>query len=254
MTMSEVRWMKSCPSTNDILKKMAEKGAESFTAVAAREQTQGRGTHDRGWISPLDKGLYVSFLLHPGRPDCSLLPLTGGLACREAIHRSCQLSISLKWPNDLFRNGKKLGGILCESHFTGTDLNYVVMGIGINLTPLSTMERSGMEFEPVSLQESTGIRPDRQVLLKAVGSALRNWMSLFQSGREQEILKNYENALCFSRGDPLILYENGKRVQGIFRGIDSRGGLILEQPGDWKVLVSARIIEFPGEENHAAGD
>lgn len=112
--MREVRWIDSCPSANDILKKLAENGAPPYTAVAAREQTRGRGMQNRTWISPLDKGLYVSFLLNPGRPDVSLFPILGGLACREGIFRNCRFSVSLKWANDLIWERKKRGGLILE--------------------------------------------------------------------------------------------------------------------------------------------
>ncbi len=114
MNMSEVRWIDSCPSANDILKKLAENGTPPYTAVAAREHSRGCGMQNRNWILPLDKSLYVSLLLNPGRPDVSLLPIIGGFACREAIFRYCRFSISLKRPTDLIRKRKKLGGLILE--------------------------------------------------------------------------------------------------------------------------------------------
>jgi BirA family biotin operon repressor/biotin-[acetyl-CoA-carboxylase] ligase len=127
-------------STNDRLRSLADAGADSFTVVTADSQTQGRGRGGKRWQSPRGMGLWMSFLLRGGsQTPPTLVPILVGLAAIRALDRLCpSLRPGIKWPNDIEVEGRKLGGILCESTRTGA----VIVGIGINL-------RQGIEdFDP----------------------------------------------------------------------------------------------------------
>jgi BirA family biotin operon repressor/biotin-[acetyl-CoA-carboxylase] ligase len=127
-------------STNDRLRSLADAGAEPFTVVTADSQTQGKGRGGKRWQSPSGMGLWMSFLLRSGsHAPPTLVPILVGLAAVRALDRLCpSLRPGIKWPNDIEVEGRKLGGILCESTLTGA----VVVGVGINL-------RQGIEdFDP----------------------------------------------------------------------------------------------------------
>lgn len=114
---------------------LAESGAESGTAVVAKEQHSGRGTRGRVWDSG-PGGLWLSVILRPDSP-----PALEGLSVRVGLEIAAALEpalrpsrpIQLKWPNDLFAGDRKLGGILCEVRWTGDRPGWVVVGIGINV-------------------------------------------------------------------------------------------------------------------------
>ena len=125
-------------STNLRARQLALAGAPDGTLVLAGGQTEGRGRSTRRFASPAGRGVYMSLLLRPQLPANEAVSLTGRAAvavCR-AVARLCHLELSIKWVNDLFLGGKKVGGILTEA---STDLEsglveFVVIGIGLNLT------------------------------------------------------------------------------------------------------------------------
>lgn len=125
-------------STNSIAFDLGGKGAAHGTAVAADEQSGGRGRGSRSFASPAG-GLYLSVILRPWLPPekLSLITLAAGVACAEAIEEISSVPARLKWPNDLYCQGRKLGGILTESApyspSSQATVPFVVVGIGINV-------------------------------------------------------------------------------------------------------------------------
>ena len=128
------------PSTNDRLRALAAAGAAPFTVVTADSQSVGKGRGEKRWESPAGMGLWISFLVrNESKVLPRLIPILVGLAATRALERLCpSLKAGIKWPNDIEVEGRKLGGILCESTGTGA----VVVGVGLNL-------RQGIgDFEP----------------------------------------------------------------------------------------------------------
>jgi BirA family biotin operon repressor/biotin-[acetyl-CoA-carboxylase] ligase len=125
----------SVGSTNDVVRLMAADGAPDGLVVLADQQTAGRGRAGRNWHSPAGLGLWVSMLARP-RPGASApaLPLAVGIAVASALDPFVAGTfVQIKWPNDLFVDGRKLGGILCEGVWEGGTLRHLVAGLGINL-------------------------------------------------------------------------------------------------------------------------
>jgi BirA family biotin operon repressor/biotin-[acetyl-CoA-carboxylase] ligase len=112
--MPELLRFRAVHSTMDVLHDLAAEGAEAGTVVVADEQTGGRGSRGRGWRSP-PGGLWLSALYRPGlAAGTELLSLRVGLAVAQAVEAlATGLRVSIKWPNDLLLDGRKLGGILC---------------------------------------------------------------------------------------------------------------------------------------------
>jgi len=231
----------SCSSTNDLAKKKAEEGAEEGAVIIAEEQTKGRGTKGRNWYSAKNMGLYASAILYPMNPDISLLPLMAGLAVKEAIYESLGVSVGLRWPNDLVWEEKKLGGILCESDFVGNRLNYVILGIGLNLHHDS--EDFPEEIRPLatSLKMVTSLEIDEGGLLRSLWNALSQWYRLFSQGQGTKIAQSYERNSLLRPGQRLRLENEKEEFTGVYRGIDQRGGLILEEKGIRASHFSAQI-------------
>lgn len=233
--------VESCTSTNDLAKIRAEEGAEEGTVIISQEQTKGRGTKGRSWYSAKNKGLYASVILYPEKPDVSLLPLMAGLAVKEAINESLMISVGLQWPNDLIWENKKLGGILCESDFLGSRLNYIILGIGINLH--HEKEDFPQDIRPLatSLRLVTSKKVDEDGLLQKLCQALDRWYQLFCQGEGKKIAKAYQKNSFLSPGQKLALESERGEISGIYRGIDSRGGLILEEGGRMTSYFSVQI-------------
>jgi len=141
-------------STNDAAKQLAETGEPEGTLVIADEQTAGRGRLARTWVAPPRSSILMSLILHPGlaphqAPRVTMVVALG--AC-DAIHAETGLNAAIKWPNDILLNGKKCAGILAESGIVGDKLEYVIVGLGVNvnfaLTDIIQVATSDSRFLP----------------------------------------------------------------------------------------------------------
>jgi BirA family biotin operon repressor/biotin-[acetyl-CoA-carboxylase] ligase len=122
-------------STNDVLKDLAVHGAPEGTTVLARAQSEGRGRRGREWASVPGKGVYMSVLLRPGIPakDAGWLAILGGVSVVRALELLDVSNLTLKWPNDVLAGGRKIAGILIEPRIGAGQVEFAVVGIGINV-------------------------------------------------------------------------------------------------------------------------
>jgi len=232
----------SCPSTNDLAKRLAQEGSAEGTVVVAEEQTGGRGTKGRSWHSPRGQGLYASVILRPRRADLSLLPLTAGVACVEAIGEATGLQAALEWPNDIVRKRRKLGGILCESEFLGNVVSFAVLGIGLNINQRRDDFPASLRRRATSLRLALGREVDKEGLERALWPALNRWYGAWVRGRREEIVRAYQSKLTIPTGTDVDVRREGGSVKGIFRGIDLRARLMIEEKGKRVLLSPAEIL------------
>ena len=164
-------------SSLDAVHDLAAQGAPSGTVVLAEEQTAGRGRDGRTWRSPIG-GVWLGVLLRPPLPPAGVLSLRIGLVLADVVEavlgvRPTALSgprAALKWPNDVLVNDRKVAGILCESRWQGDALQWLGVGIGINVAndvPLELADRA------VSLRELRPIVRRIDVLDQLVPALLR---------------------------------------------------------------------------------
>jgi len=126
--------MQRCTSTMDIAHTLAASGAPHGTVVVAEQQDAGRGRTGRTWTSPADSGVWASVLLRPALPlQGGVLSLRAGLALAERLDPLAPSAVRLKWPNDLYLGDGKLAGILTEARWRGEQLEWIVVGIGVNV-------------------------------------------------------------------------------------------------------------------------
>ncbi|MFZ2053875.1 MAG: biotin--[acetyl-CoA-carboxylase] ligase [Candidatus Aminicenantales bacterium] len=232
----------SCPSTNDLAKRLAREGSAEGTVVVAEEQTEGRGTKGRSWHSPPGQGLYASVILRPRRTDLSLLPLAAGVGCVEAIREATGLETALEWPNDIIWEGRKLGGILCETDFLGNALSHSILGIGLNIGQKREKFPPSLRSTATSLRLALGREVDRSKLETALWPGLDRWYAAFTRGRREEIVRAYESKLVFPIGTAVEVRKEGETLPGIFRGIDLRARLRLEKDRKIRTLSPAEIV------------
>jgi len=245
----------SCSSTNDVLRELAEQGEEEGVVVLAEEQTAGRGTKGRSWFSPRGKGLYLSVLLRPAR-ESALLPLMAGVAVAEAMAEEYSLKIRVRWPNDLILKTKKLGGILCESSFAGSQLSYVVIGIGLNLN--QEEEDFPPPLRPTAISLRMVLQRDchPEFVAGKIFTSLSRWYNIFQARGDEQILKTVEILNQFQPGEEItFLIEEGP-VKGRFLGLDSYGRLVVATDSGTRIFTSGEVLTpveslSPGEEGHA---
>ena len=146
-------------STNVQAKRIAEEGGMHGTLIVADRQESGKGRRGRGWDSPKNTGIFMTMLLRPTvKPDeASMLTLVAAMAVAKGIRLYTGLPAGVKWPNDIVINGKKVCGILTEMNTEIEYINYVVIGIGINVLNQSFPDEIKEEYN------SLLVNLDRQV-------------------------------------------------------------------------------------------
>jgi BirA family transcriptional regulator, biotin operon repressor / biotin---[acetyl-CoA-carboxylase] ligase len=214
-------------STNDAAAALAARSDAEGLVVVADEQTAGRGRRGRAWFSPPAAGLYVSVVLTPARAAANpmratrLLTLAAGIALVEAIHETSGLSVDLKWPNDLCAGGRKIAGILAEGVSSGSMIDPIVLGYGINVRAVRyPPELAG---RVTSLETELGRGVDREQLFVGTLTALARRYGDLLRGAFDDILdawRRHAPGACGSR----VRWDGHS---GITTGIDDEGALLV---------------------------
>lgn len=131
----ELEYHETIDSTNIRAKEWAKEGAKEGSLVIAEYQSKGKGRLGRTWISPKGEGIWMSLILRPFL-EVSKIPqvtLVAGLCMSKAIENTTGLQAKIKWPNDIVLNNKKAAGILTELSTSAKGINFIVVGIGVNV-------------------------------------------------------------------------------------------------------------------------
>jgi len=165
-------------STNDVARRLADAGEPAGTLVLADEQLAGRGRGVRAWSSPPGVGLWCSFL-YSGAPSAEVerLPIRVALAIAEALGPWVGNDLRVKWPNDLYLGGRKLGGILCEASWDGHRLGHVVVGVGLNILQAEEEFPDPIRELATSIRAFTGRPVSRFDVTTAAVGALRGLLT-----------------------------------------------------------------------------
>jgi BirA family biotin operon repressor/biotin-[acetyl-CoA-carboxylase] ligase len=226
---SEIHRFKKVTSTNDVLKGMALNGSAEGTVVIAREQSRGKGRQGKTWLSPLDKGLYLSVLLKP-RLDTrytGLFSLFAAAAVSTAISKTAGVAAGVKWPNDVLIRSKKVAGILVESS-SATLIKFMVIGVGINVTG-DFFPKSGLAATAGSLAGLSGRAVDRADLLDAVLGEMNALYALMEDVKKwRRRVVDLWCGLCAHLGQEVRMISDEGVFDGLFTGVTETGEAILK--------------------------
>jgi BirA family transcriptional regulator, biotin operon repressor / biotin---[acetyl-CoA-carboxylase] ligase len=166
-------------STNDVIKDLAVRNAPEGTTVLARAQSRGRGRRGRVWASVPGKGIYMSVLLRPSLPgkDAGRLSLLGGVAVVRALEQFNLRELTLKWPNDVLAQGRKIAGVLIEPRIGAGRIEFAVVGIGINVRQTAEDWTDALKQTATSCHME-GVPVDCEPVIRAVLSELDFWYPL----------------------------------------------------------------------------
>lgn len=238
---------KEIDSTNAYLMQLGKKGAPEWTVAVSEVQTSGRGRLGRVWHSP-QGGLWFSILLHPDlKPEYShhinmicALSLADFLENEIKTKTNYQLSIDLKWPNDVLIQKKKLCGILLQSNIISDKINFLVVGIGINVNQTAEDFPGDLRDKATSLKIAGGRDWNRAELL---GGFLEYFHKDYHYYLAQSdlLLDSYLEKVI-SKGEVISLKQNGNTIKGIFKGLSPQGYLILQQGSEETVITTGEII------------
>lgn len=233
-------------STNNRAKDAGEKGGVHGTLFVADAQSAGKGRRGRAWSSPPGESVYMTLLLRPGiMPDrAPMLTLVMGLSVVEAIRTVTGIEAEIKWPNDVVVNKKKVCGILTEMAAEMTYVNYVVIGVGINVNQKHFPEE--IADMAVSLRKETGKVYRRSELIAAVLERFEeNYGTFLRTGDLSEIRKAYDAALV-NRGREVRVLEPGNEYEALAEGISDIGELVVRLPDGQKRHVFAGEVSVRG--------
>lgn len=228
-------------STNLQAKRLALEGAPDGTAVLAECQTAGRGRRGRSFYSPPGSGLYLSLLLRPEHLDAGsavLVTTAVSVAVCRAVEQVTGQHLQIKWVNDLYREGKKVCGILTEA-VTGIEsgeLESVVVGIGINV--------EAREF-PEELRQVAGAlyerRPPSFTRNRLAAAIIRQLRELDAMIADRSFLPEYrERSMVL--GKPVLVYGGGEPEEAVAEEIDGQGALLVRHPdGSLRRLSTGEI-------------
>ena len=225
---SEIVFFQVIGSTNTAAAGLAAKGQREGTVVIADSQTEGRGRRGRTWVSPAGKNLYLSIIVRPAIPpgEASILTLMSAVACTSAIQRLSSVPVSIKWPNDLMAADKKIGGILTEMKADADSINYVVIGIGINLN-LDTLDMpDSIRESATSVMLQAGSMQSRTKYALEVIKSLDYWYTIFLESGKRPIIESWQR-LSSTPGRAVTVTTGEGKLTGLAEGIDDEGLLIL---------------------------
>ncbi len=240
-----IRSFRELPSTNLKASELARGGAPEGTVVTARGQSSGRGRLGRRWFSPPGVGLYLSVILRPPlEPEqAARLSLVGGVAAAEAIERATSLSPSLKWPNDILIGRLKVGGLLSEGAGGGKRLDYLILGVGINVNTDTHQFPEELKGRACSLKMAAGWALDVGLLRDEFLHSLNHWYGIFLRGGLKELTPQWRRRSAID-GINLRVRWGDQNLEGLGRGIDEKGLLILESPDGELHSIASGEVEF----------
>lgn len=219
----------SVPSTNTYAKTLAKDGKDAF--IVAREQPQGRGTKGRSFSSAIG-GVYATLLHFPKNARASSLPFymqhTAVAVCKTLERFS--LTPQIKWPNDIWVDGKKICGILIENTLSGNKVDHLIIGIGINVKNELPNELRAIATT-VCEQTKTDISPEQV------------WGELLFQLKKSNLQSEYERYLALVDEEIEISFISGeeKTERALFLGVDEQGRLLASINGQIRAFSSAEI-------------
>jgi len=208
-------------STSNIAHDLADQGAPHGTLVVAESQTHGRGQRGRHWITKPGAGLAFSVILRPEEIIPNLwarLHALSALGVADALE-TYQLYPEIKWPNDILLNGKKVAGILVEVSWDGDRVDYIILGIGMNVANNSVPREIPLLFPAVSVEEVLGKTVDPYELFVRILKGISTQFSLLNHG---ELFESWEKKLAY-RGQEVILTGPEKELSGTLIGLNREG-------------------------------
>ncbi len=215
-------------STNDVVEKLARDGVKEGAVVFAESQTRGRGRLGRKWTSPARKGLWFSVLLRPKlRPnEATQLTVASAAALRRAIEMETELQPEIKWTNDIVLNGKKAAGILTELHAELDQIQYINLGIGVDLNLNPGDFPVELRKTATSLKIELGSAVSRSDLAAAILSELDKDYARITSGRFAAVADEWEEH-CDTLGREVTIRVGQRQLRGRAESLDDDGALLL---------------------------
>ena len=219
-------------STNEAAARLAHADSPEGTLVMAEEQVSGRGRQGRSWHSPPGVGIWMSLILRPhiDPEKCTAIPLLGALAIASGIEQVTGARPHLKWPNDVYMEGRKVAGVLGESVVEGTRVRFAVLGMGINVNLPASALPPELAATAGSLAMATGQTWDRVAVVAAILAGLEARYDAYVARGFSAIRTEFLSSTHLVGRPVEVIYPHGS-VSGTVLDMAANGELVLATGG-----------------------
>lgn len=238
-----VHYFDNIASTNETAKRYALDGVAHGTLIVTETQTGGKGRLGRTWHSPRG-GIWISLIVRPEINMSEVPKFTpiATLAASLAIGKATGLRAMVKWPNDILVGGRKVAGILTEMTAEADRVEFMVIGMGINVNFGATDLPRELEGKATTLMDEMGAKVDRARLLRAILDEMDQIYIRFKAGDYPAILGELK-AISATLGQTIAVMSGSKEVTGKALGFNELGGLLIElSDGRIETVHSGEII------------
>lgn len=228
-------------STNSYLLRQLPNQIQQGQVCLAEYQQSGRGRRGRQWVSPFGANLYMSMYwrLEQGLSAAMGLSVISALAIADAIKQELHLDVQLKWPNDIYYQGKKLAGILIDLEGQPLESCHSVIGIGLNIDMPKALEQK-IDQPYTDLQSHYNSQLDRNSLAAAIINCLHQRL-IEHPLKDASILIEQWRCLDYFYNKPVKLISGDKTTLGTCKGINNQGALLLEVAGEIKTVFGGEV-------------
>ncbi len=237
----KIYYFNTIDSTQNFALNIALKPHENGSIVISEQQTHGRGRQNRKWASPRG-GIWLSVLLKPNFEisQASLFPMLTSLALAMSIEKVLRLRPKLKWPNDLTLDDKKVAGILVDASIESNQIDYLVIGVGINFkiqpSAITKIVKNSENFYGVTTLVGKKEKADPILLLQSFLYELEQLYNKLVANNFHEIKSEWEKRSSTIGRNVSISHPSGE-IKGKAVGIDNDGALLISSKGKTQRLL-----------------
>jgi len=239
-----IHYLTEVDSTNSHARRLADKGAQAGEVIIAESQTHGRGRLGRLWVSPAHVNLYLSVILRPKLPpvDAPQITLMAAVALADALAPFIPAVPEIKWPNDILAEGRKLAGILTESACHAEAIDFVILGVGVNINyPVESMP-DAIRKRATSMISLAGASVSRENVARRLIQDLDRCYGELEEAGFQALAARWQTRFGL-RGKKVRVEMTDRIIIGIARGIDRDGALLLEDSrGELQRVVAGDVV------------
>ncbi len=232
----QLHYLRVTNSTMDDARRLAESGCPHGTTVVADEQTAGRGTKGRIWVSPPGQSIHATLVVRPSADQLKRLSIITPVAACEAVARTSPLQPTIKWPNDIQIEHRKLGGILIEAEWGRNQPDYALIGIGLNVNFDPAPWATQIDRPATSLMIELEARQQREPVLAELLNAFE---TAYEAWDSEELHQAWKSRLSTLGRDVRIIGPTGDEFEGQAEDVNRDGALLIRKPDGNLVPVIA---------------
>ncbi len=235
----DLHYLVQTTSTMDDARRLAEEGAPHGTVVVADEQTAGRGTKGRIWVSPPGQSIHTTLIVRPSIEELKRLSIISPVATTDAVRQITPLQPTIKWPNDVQMEHRKMGGILIEADWSEGQPSYALIGIGLNVNFDPAPWATQIDRPATSLMIELGERQQREPVFAALLNAFEQ---RYRQAGSTELHETWISRLNTLNKEVTVTLATGETIDGRAVGVDDAGALIVNTAdGDRRAFIAGEV-------------